>query len=380
MRAEDPSRDREGVRRTLAVIGALLCGALGVTLWAAVAVESGFGRGLLALLAGVSYLLLLAVLLAVVPNVARSPLGSAFAIAPLVALAALHGKPGWLAAVLVVIAFLAGVIAYWSGVVVWPDVAIFFVLGLAVVAALDAAHEKPKIEPPPPLAAFDLPASQVEKPTVELRAPTQVDLVAVTPTPRRKVTHETTHFSALLLTRVPRTGPTGAVHVLLNRGDDDATSMALARHQADSTRFFLLPSADCFFLPAESGLSQRQVETILVTYGFSDEKAKDFASSFSGPVDLVRINPGRTFNRYFSNGKIGSFLTNWRFRTSRGARRGLALPPSNKASRVQTVRATRPTMALFGRIKNASDGARQFLVLRPAECFDFGSGRPVPGG
>jgi hypothetical protein len=264
-----------------------------------------------------------------------------------------------------------------AGVLVWPDVAIVFVATAAGVAVHDLATEKPKVEPRAPLASFVLPAEQVQAPTSELRAPAQIEVVAVTPTSGANATHAATRFTALLLTRIPKTGPTGPVRVLVSRGKDDSTAMALARHRVDSTKFFLLPSADCFFAPAQGSLSHHQTEAILETYGFSAGKAKQFARSFSGLVDFVRINPGRTFYRYFSRGRTGSFVTDWRFKSSGGAQRGLALPDENKASEAQTVSARRPTMALRGRIRGASDGAPQYIVLRQ-ECFDFGPGHPVP--
>jgi hypothetical protein len=370
------------VNRNRGVVLIGLSAALGLALFGAVAIpeQYRYERVLLALLAGVLYLVLLAVVLVTVrSDLRRSAFGAAFATAPLATVAALHGRPTLLVLGLVAVAGLAALVASRSGVLVWPDVAILFVLGLAAVAVNDAATAKPKIEPLPALAAFDLPARQVEAPTSELRPPTQVDVVAVTPTPGGKATDAATHFDALLLTRVPKTGATGAVRVLLRRGKGDSAAMALARHRVDSTRFFLLPSVDCFFVPAQRGLSHRQVETLLEAYGFSSGRAKGYASSFSGLADFVRVDPGRRFNRYFSKNTSGNFLTDWTFRTSRGARRGLALPKGNDASRVQTVRVIRPTMALRGRIADASDGARQFVLVRQ-ECFDFGPGRPVPSG
>jgi hypothetical protein len=334
-------------------------------------------RVVFAVVAGGLVLVLLAVLLVTVKEVARRLVAASFATAPLAVAVALHGTPWSVRLGLVVLAAAVALVAYGSGVLVWPDMAILFVVGVALVALYDAVNEKPKVEPPPALASFELPAGEVKAPATELRAPTKVDIVAVTPTPSGTATQAAMHFSALLLTRVPKAGPSGPVRVLVARGKGDSTAMALARHSIDSTQFFLLPSADCFFAPAERGLSHRQAETILETYGFSDHRAEDFAGSFAGPVDFLHVNPGKTLNRYFSDvNKAGSFLTDWTFRTSRGARLGLHLPKKNRATLVQTVRALKPTMTLRGRIKDAVGGARQFIVLR-RECFDFGAGRRV---
>jgi hypothetical protein len=271
-------------------------------------------------------------------------------------------------------------LAYRSGILVWPDVAILFLAGLALFALRDEKNEKPMVQPPPALASFDLPASAVKPPTMELTAPAKVEIIAVTPTRRSTATHKTSRFDALLLTRVPRAGPSGPVRFLVSRGKGDSTVLALARHRVDSTEFFLLPSADCFFAPPEYGLSPGKAEAILEAYGFPERSAQGFASSFSGVVDYVHVNPGKSLKRYFSGDKrVGSFLTATTFRNSKRARAGLHLPGQNRATRRQSVRALEPTMTLRGGIKGGNGKARQFIVLRQ-ECFDFGPGRPVPAG
>jgi hypothetical protein len=276
-----------------------------------------------------------------------------------------------------------GVVAIWIarsiGAIVWPDVAIFFLVGLAVVAVRDA-REKPPPPAPAAVAVFDLPKSRIRPPASELKAPSKVDIVALTHTHAARggmAGTQTTRFEALLLTPLKRSGATTPVRVLIERGNNDSTATALARATVDGTTFVLLPASDCFVAPRQIALSHRSAMTILDGYGLPATTAKDYVDSFAGPIDFVPVLPSARFNRYFSgHSTVGRFLTKSEFATSAAARNGLELPERNRATTVQTVRVVAPAMTLRGRIKGGLASALQYVVLRTM-CFDYGPGRPV---
>ena len=233
------------------------------------------------------------------------------------------------------------------------------------------------------MVVLDLPEDRIRPPANELRAPSNVEIVALVPedsTESGELEHATLRFDALLLTPVPRSGPTEPVRVLVDRGDGSTNVRDLARARLDATELVLLPASECFVASEREKLTKEQAETVLEAHGFPDETAQDFTESFSGRIDLVAVRPGPRFRRYFSGkSTVGRFLTKKRFRDSEAAVDGLDLPPSNRAELEQTVSVLRPTMTLRGGIKNGAEHALQFLVLR-TPCFEYGPGRKVPNG
>jgi hypothetical protein len=262
--------------------------------------------------------------------------------------------------------------------VVWPDVAVLFVVGLAANAVVHQLREKAPPPPPPPaLAAFDLPGDRVQLASGQLKSPSRIVVVAVTRGRDRAgvEVQRTKRHEALLLTPLDQGRSDRPVRVVVARGDADTAATALAGEIAGTARFVLFPTAPCFVAPEEPGLSHPQTEALLEGYGFDDRRAASFARSFSGLVDFVVLPPGKKLNRYFSgDSRIGHFLTDSTFATPTAARRALALRPKNRADRVQMVTVSKPTMALTGGIAEGS--ARQFIVLR-SECFTFGPGSAV---
>lgn len=271
----------------------------------------------------------------------------------------------------------ATLVARWAGAVVWPDVAIILLVGLGVVAIRDAREPEPEPEPPrPPVAVFELPADRVRPPVDELGAPSPIEIIALTPKPgggAGATTHESTQFEARLLTPVKRWGATDAVRVRVERGENGETARSLAAATRDATEFVVLPGRDCFVAPRRDDLTEVRARALLEGYGFSEDEAKSFADSFAGPIDFVPVLPGHEFKRYHSGNHVGLFLTERFYRTQTSARRGLALPPTNKAKIRQVVRVVAPTMALRGRIKKAVGDATQYFVLR-AGCFSYAGG------
>ena len=278
----------------------------------------------------------------------------------------------------------AGVVSIWGahllGAIVWPDVAIIFLAGLAVVAVRDAREGQPKPEPgPPAVAVFELPSDQIRAPGSDLDAPSNVEVIALTPgraTEGGPVTHEATRFEALLLTSVPASGATVPVRVLIERGNEGVSTSDLAKARLDATEFVLLPADDCFAARNRVGLAPNRALDILRGHGFSEARAKEWVESFSGPIDFVSLRPGTQYNRYYSGSTVGPFLTDARFSTSDAARDGLELPETNQATMLQSVRVIAPAMTLRGRIRGGVRRALQFLVLRTA-CFHYGRGKPV---
>ena len=319
---------------------------------------------------------LLAVLILLLTHAGIRLLAAVAATAPFAA--AVLWADGWdLRVALAAVGVLAIVVGRWAGVVVWPDVVVIFLAGLAVAAVMNTLEEAPQPEPlRPAVAAFDLPADRVRPPANELRAPSRIELIALIPKPVARAsatTHEPTQFEALLLTPVKRSGASGAVRVLVERGEDDANARDLARATLDASEFVLLPAGDCFVAPRRDDLRELRARALLEAYGFAEEEAKSYVDSFAGPIDFIPVLPGKEFRRYHSGNRIGRFLTEALYRTRRSARNGLALPPENQAEIRQSVRVVAPTMALFGRVKNGVGAVTQYFVLR-AGCFSYAGG------
>jgi hypothetical protein len=276
----------------------------------------------------------------------------------------------------------AGVLSIWAvrriGAMVWPDVAIFFLIALTAVAVGDAWEEKLKPEQrPAPVAVFDLPQSRIQPPTSDLPAPSKVEIFAFTRAAGGAIAGDGMRLGALLLTPIKRSGAPQPVRVVIERGKDSSAAMALARATLEPTEFVLLPAGECFVAPRRIGLTPERAMTLLDGHGFSAATARDYVESFEGLVDYVAARPGVQFRRYFSGRRtVGRFLTDAEFATSAEARDGLELPKDNRATFRQTVRAIAPAMTLRGRIKSGLDSALQFLVLRPG-CFQYGRGERV---
>jgi hypothetical protein len=264
--------------------------------------------------------------------------------------------------------------ARWLGAVVWPDVAIIFLVGLGVVAVRDARSPDPEVEPVrPPVAVFELPQDRVRRPANELRAPSRIELLAVTParaSRAARIVHDTLRFDAVLLTPVERSGAAAPVRVLVERGEDGAIAKELARASVAASEFVLLPAGDCHVAPRRDDLAPLRARALLEGYGFDEEEARSFVASFAGTIDFVPLHPGRTLQRYHSGNRIGRFLTDAVYWTQRAARRGLALPDKNLGETRQRVKVIAPTMALVGRIRDGMGGVTQFFVLRPS-CLEY---------
>jgi hypothetical protein len=296
------------------------------------------------------------------------------------------------------------------------DVAVLLVLGLVIAALVDMAWDRgeaPAASPPPAVATFRLPVAKIEPPIVPLKAPADIEIIAVEPVTAvgSRISHSTSAFSARLLTSVRRSKspapkpkpspkpkppkpatpvapsakdppkPGTSVLVTIHRGRGNATVKAFLRALRDGDHFFLLRAGPaCATERARHGLSLRGAAAILRRYGFSPIRSRGFAHSFTGPIDFVALRKGQSFRRYFSDGnERGWFLTKKTFHDPQRARKELELPLANQATRVQEVTVTKATMGLRGDVRATPPTrttAIQIVVLRQT-CFKYGNGSAV---
>ena len=148
-------------------------------------------------------------------------------------------------------------------------------------------------------------------------------------------------------------------------------------HAFNSSTAEAAPSA-CVTEPSETAVSRGRAQRILRTFGANAVQAEETADSFTLPIGFAPERAKTTFLRYFSGKREGRYLTRSRFRTPISAQRALYLPYSNKATRVQVVTVTEPTMVLEGGVHLGKPGTKQFFVLQPG-CFRFGPGTKLPG-
>ena len=123
-------------------------------------------------------------------------------------------------------------------------------------------------------------------------------------------------------------------------------------------------------------ISSERAEQFLVENGYSAERARNFLSSFDGPITARIAESGEGLLRYTDLGSSrGSFLTTTQFGTSAEAVEGLHLEPwGNGASFVQEVTTSGRSIVLEGAIRNGGSGIRQTLIV-DRSVFEFGIGK-----
>ena len=111
--------------------------------------------------------------------------------------------------------------------------------------------------------------------------------------------------------------------------------------------------------------------------GYSEARAKDFVSSFEGPITASISRPGSGYLRYLDSPEgSGSFLTRNEFFSPVDARKGLNLDPAftrNLATTRQTVTSTERSIIFEGNVRGGSPGVQQILAPNKA-TFEFGPG------
>jgi len=126
-------------------------------------------------------------------------------------------------------------------------------------------------------------------------------------------------------------------------------------------------------LRSSAAVSAARAEQYMVQEGLGAARAKDFVSSFDGPITARLVRPGETFLRYTDVAdSSGSFLTKSVFTTSNEAVQALFLGPyGNSASLAQNVTSVGRSIVFEGAILNGT--AQQTLIINRG-MFQFGIG------
>jgi hypothetical protein len=127
-------------------------------------------------------------------------------------------------------------------------------------------------------------------------------------------------------------------------------------------------------------ISRADAESLLIDNGLSPARAKDFISSFDGPITIRQVNPGETFFRYTDRAEsTGNFLTKQAFASPAEAVEKLFLGPyKNQASLVQQVTSVKSTSVFEGAVANGvPPGTIQSLMV-DGSAFTFGTGVSFP--
>ncbi|MBP9865087.1 MAG: hypothetical protein KBC91_01645 [Candidatus Omnitrophica bacterium] len=121
-------------------------------------------------------------------------------------------------------------------------------------------------------------------------------------------------------------------------------------------------------------ISSNNAIRLLVSRGLSMDRAKEFVSSFEGPLSIRRASPTEIFTRYSNFEKSqGSFLTKSYFYNTRDAVNELVLQPyGNKATFMQLVQSPKTPLIIEGQIRGSSTAQRQYLINQNDFLFSRG--------
>lgn len=132
--------------------------------------------------------------------------------------------------------------------------------------------------------------------------------------------------------------------------------------------------------PKARVVTRDEAEKLLVDGGLSPAKAKDFVSSFDGPITAREVETGEKFLRYtdVADSK-GSFFTKSAFESQEAAAQALYLKPyGNNASLVQEVIATKSTTVLEGAVAEGVPPGTVQTLLTDRTGFAIGKGVAYP--
>jgi RHS repeat-associated protein len=122
-------------------------------------------------------------------------------------------------------------------------------------------------------------------------------------------------------------------------------------------------------------VSPARAEELLRKYGASPKQARNFVTSFEGPITARIVETGEKFGRFTGDAESkGHFLTKSAFASPAEAKQALGLQKfSNPATLHQEVAAGSRTVVLEGGIKGGRKGVRQSLIVDHSK-FNFGKG------